>query len=1092
MINITNALTTFLVMKNYFHFFIFFALYNSSLSDKLSAQVNIGGVINQYSAVTSFNACRNGYSVSNPGIFSVGDRVLMIQMKGSLIDQTNSPSFGNIASINASGLFEFAQILSINGNTITFVNELVNGISPGSTQLIKVPVYQNATVTSPLTCLPYNGSIGGVLVFEVNGTLTLSDNIDVSERGYRGGAPSLDEYIAAQCSSTDYIFPLNVKLGGNKGEGNSTITANIQTGRGPLSNGGGGGNHANAGGGGGGNRGSGGIGGNQWSACSSFANGGLGGRTLVYNNRIFMGGGGGGGQQNDGQGGTGKNGGGIIIIKANQITGNGRKIMSNGGDADLTTIDGAGGAGAGGSILLSVQNYSGNLAIEAKGGKGGNTNSGLTGTACFGPGGGGGGGLIRHSTNVPLTGVTTSVAGGAAGTVVFNGSTCFNTTYGATAGQAGAVIDTTILFESTFQYNPLVLTPVIDNISCVGLVDGAVEITSTGGKSPFLFSWTPNVSTTNTANGLAAGNYMVVVTQSNACKDTTTFIIQNPVPITLTHTVVDATCGFANGEIDVTATGGSGVFTYDWPGLGLTTSKIVGVPAGSHLVKVTDSKGCTAQLTINVALASPATPKPNLITPVYYCLNETPVPLSATPSTPTAVLNWYGISSTGTPQATPQTPSTNVVGTTWYYVTQTDNSCESFMDSIEVVVVSPPTVQATLTNPDCGYLNGAISVSVVGGGLVTYSWSPGNQTTSNLTALDTGKYVLTISYGNNCQLTENYTLVPGFIPDPVVVSPVSYCVNEPALPLQATASVNYSLLYLFSLTGTPQSAPIIPATNTVGTTDYYVLQKFNDCTSNLIPVRIIVKPLPQLTSPIQSVCAGNDAILTGTGADTYSWRIGGTLLTGNNIIITTLYDTTYTLIGELNGCIDSISSSVAVLVMPQPIINFTFSENLCETRSVLLEGNNDNAVYNSKWFYNDSLIGTGNIVNLPLLGGASGSHTIKFVLLSPNGCQDSSVIDLPLNPEDFMLKLYIPNSFTPNGDQVNDKWFAVGECFNEINYQIFNRWGEMLIESNNIDFKWDGAHNGKLLPTGIYFYVVTAKGYNYQDVVKRGQVNIIR
>ncbi|MBA3900844.1 MAG: SprB repeat-containing protein, partial [Bacteroidetes bacterium] len=468
-------------MKRFLPFFI---LLLSSFFNTLLAQVNIGGIINQYSAVLTYNACRNGYAVANPSIFNVGDRVLMIQMKGAQIDQTNTAAFGDIINMNASGLYQFADILSINGNIISFVNNLTTGYG-SSAQLIKVPVYQNATVTSPLTCLPYNGTIGGVLVFEVNGTLTLSDNIDASETGYRGGAASVDEFDAVQCGLMDYKFPANPKLGGFKGEGNSNIALLDQTGRGPLSIGGGGGNHANAGGGGGGNRGTGGIGGNQWSGCSVVSNGGLGGKPLIYANRIFMGGGGGGAQQNDTQGTPGKNGGGIVIIKANQITGNGRTISSNGGNAALATIDGAGGAGAGGAILLNVQNYTGTLTVEAKGGMGGSINMGLSGNTCLGPGGGGGGGLIRHSTGIPITGVTTSVTGGLPGFIIYTGSTCFSTSYGATAGLTGAVIDTCILYEGTFAYNPLILTPVVVDVSCVGLQDGEVDITSTGGAAPF-------------------------------------------------------------------------------------------------------------------------------------------------------------------------------------------------------------------------------------------------------------------------------------------------------------------------------------------------------------------------------------------------------------------------------------------------------------------------------------------------------------------------------------------------------------------------------------------------------------------------------
>ncbi|MBA3900989.1 MAG: gliding motility-associated C-terminal domain-containing protein [Bacteroidetes bacterium] len=599
------------------------------------------------------------------------------------------------------------------------------------------------------------------------------------------------------------------------------------------------------------------------------------------------------------------------------------------------------------------------------------------------------------------------------------------------------------------------------------------------------------MSSSNVATGLDVGNFMVVVTQANSCKDTTYFSIQGPVPITINFAVTDATCGHANGTIKVTPSGGSGIYTYDWPAINQTTDSVFGLAAGNYLVIVTDDKGCDEQVAITVSQTSPATPQPNLVTPVFYCLNENPLPLDGTPSTPTAVVNWYGTNPSGTSQPTPTVPTTNTVSTTFYYVTQTDNGCESFLDSIEVEVVAPPVVQSTVLDPDCGYLNGEIAVTVSGGGNLTYSWSPGNQTTSNITALDTGNYVLTITYGNNCQHTENFRLNPGFIPDPSVVSPVSYCLNETAQALQATASPDYVLSWYNSLTGTPQSTPITPSTNTVGSTNYYVIQNFNDCFSNPVPIEVIIKPNPQIVSPLQTVCAGNDAILTATGASTYSWRIGGNLIQGNDIVINMLYDTVYTVIGVLDGCTDSISSRVNVLNMTEPVISYTFSEKFCDTKSLDLQSNYGHGYYNTQWFYNDSLIGIGNLVNYPFVTGA-GPHIIKLVVESPDGCQNSSDVEIPVTEEDFSLKIYIPNSFTPNGDRLNDTWFAVGECFREINYQIYNRWGGLITESNQMDFEWDGTENGKMLPSGVYLYVIKAKGLNYQEFVKTGQVNLIR
>lgn len=164
--------------------------------------------------------------------------------------------------------------------------------------------------------------------------------------------------------------------------------AGQQYGRAKILNGGGGGNVHNAGGGGGGNVTTGADGGIGWS-CGSSA-GGQGGISLnayISNSRVFMGGGGGGGQQNNGVGSAGGNGGGIILISAGSLrnrTGgcSTQTISANGTTAADTGNDGAGGAGAGGSIIFDVGSFdvSGACAVTvtANGGNGGSVNDGTS------------------------------------------------------------------------------------------------------------------------------------------------------------------------------------------------------------------------------------------------------------------------------------------------------------------------------------------------------------------------------------------------------------------------------------------------------------------------------------------------------------------------------------------------------------------------------------------------------------------------------------------------------------------------------------------------------------------------------------------
>src|SRR5688572_11347312 len=74
------------------------------------------------------------------------------------------------------------------------------------------------------------------------------------------------------------------------------------------------------------------------------------------------------------------------------------------------------------------------------------------------------------------------------------------------------------------------------------------------------------------------------------------------------------------------------------------------------------------------------------------------------------------------------------------------------------------------------------------------------------------------------------------------------------------------------------------------------------------------------------------------------------------------------------------------------------------------------------------------------------------------------------------MNIFIPNSFTPNGDGLNDTFGAYGEAILDFNMQVFNRWGQVIFESNNTNSRWDGTHDGQMVPEGSYVYRVVAKG----------------
>jgi hypothetical protein len=157
-------------------------------------------------------------------------------------------------------------------------------------------------------CLPWDGNKGGILVLNVQNAITLNADIDVGNKGFKGGISPISTQSTYNCYENQYFYPPNPTLSSEKGEGIALISSDKSFGKGPLANGGGSGNSHNSGAAGGGNFGNGGHGGYNYEGppCNTivpFDNGGIGGKGLTYNNatnKIFFGGGGGAGQTNSG------------------------------------------------------------------------------------------------------------------------------------------------------------------------------------------------------------------------------------------------------------------------------------------------------------------------------------------------------------------------------------------------------------------------------------------------------------------------------------------------------------------------------------------------------------------------------------------------------------------------------------------------------------------------------------------------------------------------------------------------------------------------------------------------------------------------
>jgi hypothetical protein len=521
--------------------FLFLLVSAKLFSQQASASVS--DIVNAYTEVLSYSSCGNAFKVGNTDEFKNGDEVLIIQMKGATVDNTNSRDFGRILNYNNAGNYEFNTIASKKDDKIFLQNKLSNAydIPNGIVQIIRVAKYTDATVTGKLTCLPWDGTKGGVLVISAD-NLSFKGYIDVSGKGFRGGTKCLDPNGQCDPPNVDYFCTVSSGRGAEKGEGICQVDPLKDGGMGSWANGGGGGNKLNSGGGGGGNFTAGGKGGSQTSYCTILHIGGEGGLEVQYkHNKLFLGGGGGCSDNNDNVGTPGSNGGGMVIIRAKVITGNNDSILANGLDVPIkenAVGDGAGGGGAGGTVLLDCEAILGNLKINVNGGSGGNQNVSVK--QCFGPGGGGGIGIVLLPKKTLSAVIITSKPGNP-GRDLYANSPCYFGSYGSFSGNLGRGIlfDKTIVASTTaFNSNKNQTTNITKSTT-----ENLVLNARAGAK----YSWSPAsyLSSSDIQNPVNTATsdmtYTVQIADAAGCSVTDTFKVhtrKDSIPIAAVKPII--------------------------------------------------------------------------------------------------------------------------------------------------------------------------------------------------------------------------------------------------------------------------------------------------------------------------------------------------------------------------------------------------------------------------------------------------------------------------------------------------------------------------------------------------------------------------
>jgi gliding motility-associated-like protein len=551
--------------------------------------------------------------------------------------------------------------------------------------------------------------------------------------------------------------------------------------------------------------------------------------------------------------------------------------------------------------------------------------------------------LVTEPTDISITLSTTAVScfGGANGTITSNvvgGTPGYNYFWlpgGSTAtsinGQAAGTYTLQITDANTCVKTQTVTitqppsVPAVSvsstSVTCFGGSNGTASSTASGGTAPYTYTWMPGSITGQNISNLAAGTYTITVADFNGCTATNSVTVTQPTAIALTTGSTNSTCGNPNGSANVSATGGTGAYTYFWTPGGVTTSVISGVLAGAYTVQVNDANSCTA--TANVTINNTGGPTVTVLTTNNpSCFGSSNGTATTSLAGGTGTINYVWTPSGGT-ASTAVGLSSGV-----YTVTVTDaNGCQSHDTTSTVVEPTAVFITLSTTAVNCFGGNDGTATSTVVGGTpgYTYFWLPGGSTATSITAQPAGTYTLQVTDANTCIKTETVTIAqPPSMPSVSVSSTSVLCFGGSDGTASSTASggtAPYSYSWMPGSISGQNIANVTAGTYTVTVTD------FNGCVATNTVAVAQPTAIALTTGSTNSTCGNPNGSATvnatgGTGAYTYFWTPGGVTTSAISGVLAGSYTV---LVNDANNC--SATANVTINNTAGPTVTVLATNN---------------------------------------------------------------------------------------------------------------------------------------------------------------------
>ena len=637
-------------------------------------------------------------------------------------------------------------------------------------------------------------------------------------------------------------------------------------------------------------------------------------------------------------------------------------------------------------------------------------------------------------------------------------------------------------------------------ITCNGACDGSIVVTPQGGTAGYTFTWTPvppNGQGGNSATGLCADDWTVVVVDANGCDTAITITLTDPPVLAADLTTTDNACfGECAGTASLVISGGVPDHAIVWADangsvFATDTTEVNALCAGDYSATITDANGCELIVPFSITEGTPI--EAALVFTGETCAG----PCDGTAGvSPTGGTGPYTILWSPAPAAGQGTEQITGLCAGNYEVTITDAlGCDTTY-AFTLLPYTPITDNAMITDVRCNSAcDGSVVTAAAGGiGTLTYLWTPepsNGQGNASATGLCPGEHVLVITDAAGCDSSFSYTITePLALLLTVDAVTDASCADalDGAIATTATGGIPP---YTFAWSGPDGFSASTEDIATLRPGAYSLtLADANNCTLDTIITVNALSTLLAAAGADQQACSGTDVTLDGSasvGGVTFSWRDAQGAEVGNTPVITLAGlpdgENFFTLTITDGPC--SSTDEVLITMLALPIANAGPDQTIFLAGTAQLGGSPSGPIGSTFVWSPDTLVSDGAVSNPTTSPTVTTWYTLTVT--APNGCTatDSALVTV-------VPTVVIPNGFTPNADGKNDTWIIdFIELFPDCEVEVYNRWGEQLFRSVGYRQQWDGRYRDGYVPVGTYYYVIELNDERFPEPYT-GPLTVIR